>query len=136
MIFENLRSFIQYVRKIFRKSTISYPLMRIRTSAFQRINVKFLGKICVRTKWIISLYYVYCDAVLLIQPWCEHIYSSLEIVTLLKQLGSNKRFQFLIKTLIKYFLTHFMPLVSFYTPWKYRKTFSFLMLSGGEETGQ
>ena len=28
-------------------------------------------------------------------------------------------------------LTHFMPLVSFYTPWEHLKTFNFLMFSGG-----
>ena len=31
----------------------------------------------------------------------------------------------------KYTLTHFMPLVSFGTPWKYQKTFGFLIFSGG-----
>ena len=30
-------------------------------------------------------------------------------------------------------LTHFMPLVSFYAPWKHQKTFGFLMFSGGIE---
>ena len=30
-------------------------------------------------------------------------------------------------------LTHFMPLVSFYTPWKYQKTRCFLIFSGGVE---
>ena len=30
----------------------------------------------------------------------------------------------------RYFFTHFMPLVSFYTPWKHQKTFGFLMFSG------
>ena len=33
-------------------------------------------------------------------------------------------------------LTHFMPLSSFYTPWKYQKTSDFLMFSGGIEGGQ
>ena len=32
-------------------------------------------------------------------------------------------------------LTHFMPLVSFYTTWKRQKTYSFLMFSGGVERG-
>ena len=30
-------------------------------------------------------------------------------------------------------LTHFMPLVSFYTPWKYQNTWGFLTFSGGIE---
>ena len=30
-------------------------------------------------------------------------------------------------------LTHFMRLVSFYTPWKHQKTKGFLMFSGGLE---
>ena len=30
-------------------------------------------------------------------------------------------------------LTHFMPLVSFYTPWKHQKTIGFLMFSAGLE---
>ena len=33
-------------------------------------------------------------------------------------------------------LTHFKPLVSFYTPWKHQKTFGFIMFSGGIETDQ
>ena len=33
-------------------------------------------------------------------------------------------------------LTHFMPLVSFYTPSKHQKTFGFLMFLGGIERGQ
>ena len=33
-------------------------------------------------------------------------------------------------------LAHFMPLVSFYTPWKYQKTSSFLIFSGGIERDQ
>ena len=34
------------------------------------------------------------------------------------------------------YLTHFMPLGSFYTPGKYQKTRGFLMFSGGIETDQ
>ena len=34
------------------------------------------------------------------------------------------------------FLTHFMPLISFYTPWKHQKTSDFLMFSGGIERDQ
>ena len=46
-------SSIQYVRKIFRKSNISDPLIRTRTCAYQGVrNVNF-GKFCVRTKWMI-----------------------------------------------------------------------------------
>ena len=30
-------------------------------------------------------------------------------------------------------LTHFQPLFHFYTPWKHKKTFAFLMFSGGIE---
>ena len=33
-------------------------------------------------------------------------------------------------------LTHFMPLVSFYTLWKYQKTSGFLILFGGPESDQ
>ena len=33
-------------------------------------------------------------------------------------------------------LTHFMPLVSFYTAWKHQKTSGFLMFSGGIERDQ
>ena len=33
-------------------------------------------------------------------------------------------------------LAHFMPLVSFDTPWKYQKPFGFLILSGGIERDQ
>ena len=33
-------------------------------------------------------------------------------------------------------LTNFMPLVSFYTPWKHKKSFDFLLFSGGIETDQ
>ena len=33
-------------------------------------------------------------------------------------------------------LTHLIPLVSFYTPWKQQKTFGFLMFSGGIEKVQ
>ena len=32
------------------------------------------------------------------------------------------------------FLTHFMPIVSFYTPWKHRKTRGFLFSRGQKET--
>ena len=35
-----------------------------------------------------------------------------------------------------YILTHFMQLVSFSTPWKHKKTFGFLMFSGGIERDQ
>ena len=35
-----------------------------------------------------------------------------------------------------YQLTHFLPLVYFYTPWKHQKTFCFLMFSGGIERDQ
>ena len=31
----------------------------------------------------------------------------------------------------KTLLTHFMPLISFDTPWKYQKTKGFMMFSGG-----
>ena len=33
-------------------------------------------------------------------------------------------------------LTHFMPLVSYYMPWKHEKTFGFFMFSGGVERNQ
>ena len=33
-------------------------------------------------------------------------------------------------------VTHFIPLVSFYTPWKHQKTRGFLMFSGGLERDQ
>ena len=33
-------------------------------------------------------------------------------------------------------LTHFMPLASFYIPWKLQKTRGFLMFSGGIEKDQ
>ena len=33
-------------------------------------------------------------------------------------------------------LTHFIPLVSFYTPWKHRKAFGFVVFSGGIERDQ
>ena len=33
-------------------------------------------------------------------------------------------------------LTHFMSLVYFYTPWKYQKTFDFLIFSGGKKRDQ
>ena len=33
-------------------------------------------------------------------------------------------------------LTHFATLVFFYTPWKYQKTYDFLMISGGIEKDQ
>ena len=36
----------------------------------------------------------------------------------------------------KQLLKHFIPLVSLYTPWKYKKTKSILMFSGGLERGQ
>ena len=32
-------------------------------------------------------------------------------------------------------LTHFSPMLHFYTPWKRQKTFDFLMFSGGIEIG-
>ena len=35
-----------------------------------------------------------------------------------------------------FLLTYFMPLVSFYTPWKHQKTSGFLMFSGGIERDQ
>ena len=35
-----------------------------------------------------------------------------------------------------YYLTHFMSLISFYTPWKHQKTFGFLMFSWGVERDQ
>ena len=42
-----------YVRKIFRKTNISYPLTRTRTCAYQEVrNVSFFGKFCVPTKWM------------------------------------------------------------------------------------
>ena len=34
------------------------------------------------------------------------------------------------------YLTHFMPVLSFYTPWKHQETFGFLMFSGGVESDQ
>ena len=41
----------QGIRKIFRKTNISYPLIRTRTCAYQGIrNVSFSGKRCVQTK--------------------------------------------------------------------------------------
>ena len=33
-------------------------------------------------------------------------------------------------------LTHVMPLISFYTPWKRQKTYGFMMISGGVERDQ
>ena len=33
-------------------------------------------------------------------------------------------------------LTHFMPLISFYTPWKHQKTYGCLMFSGDIERDQ
>ena len=33
-------------------------------------------------------------------------------------------------------LTHFMPVISFYTPWKHQKTSGFLMFLGGIERDQ
>ena len=40
-----------YVRKIFRETDISDPLIRTRTCAYQRVrNISFCGKICVRIK--------------------------------------------------------------------------------------
>ena len=37
-------------------------------------------------------------------------------------------------SLLHFFLTHFMPLVSFDTPWKHQKTSGFPMFSGGIES--
>ena len=54
-IFTNLtgRSFILYVRKVFRKTNISYSLIHTRTFAYQRGKKwQFFGKFCVRTKSI------------------------------------------------------------------------------------
>ena len=47
-------SSIQYVRKIFRKTNISYPLIRTRTCAYQEErNIRFSEKFSVRTIWMI-----------------------------------------------------------------------------------
>ena len=44
---------IKYVRKIYRKSNISYYLIRSRTYAYQRVqNATFLVNFCVRTLWM------------------------------------------------------------------------------------
>ena len=51
----------------------------------------------------------------------------------------KKRFLMLNKLILTSFLstlTHFMPLVSFYIPWKLQKTRGFLMFSGGIEKDQ
>ena len=47
-----MESLIQYVRKVFRKTDISYPLIRTREYLYQGLrNVIFSGKFCIRTKW-------------------------------------------------------------------------------------
>ena len=44
---------IKYVRKIYRKSNISYYLIRARAYAYQRVqNAIFLVNFCVRTLWM------------------------------------------------------------------------------------
>ena len=44
---------IKYVRKIFRKTSISNPLICICTCAYQGVRkVSFFGKFCVRTYWM------------------------------------------------------------------------------------
>ena len=46
---------------------------------------------------------------------------------------SRSNMMFIYLSMFKGLLTHFMPQVSFNTPWKHQKTFSFLMFSGGIE---
>ena len=54
----NKGSFIEYIRKIFRKTNISYPLVHKRTAAYQGVrDVSFseFGKICVRIRRIVDI---------------------------------------------------------------------------------
>ena len=46
---------------------------------------------------------------------------------------SRSNVMFIYLSMFKGLLTHFMPQVSFNTPWKHQKTFGFLMFSGGIE---
>ena len=46
---------------------------------------------------------------------------------------SRSNVMFIYLSMFKGLLTHFMPQVSFNTPWKHQKTFDFLMFSGGIE---
>ena len=79
----------------------------------------------------------------------KRLWTSLKILFSTKHLlaitnilpGGRNRLKHLLrkKTLYKrpkQMLTHFMPLVSFYTPWKYQKAIGFLMFSGCIERDQ
>ena len=46
------------------------------------------------------------------------------------------KFVYSEREFVSYSLIHFMPLVSFYTSWKHRKTYGFLMFFGGIERDQ
>ena len=47
-------SSIWYIRKIFRKTNISYPLIRTHTCTYPGVrNVSFLVYFCIRNKWMI-----------------------------------------------------------------------------------
>ena len=52
----SMASSIWYVHKIFRKTYISYPMISTRSCAYQEgKKCQFLGKFCVRTKWMIPI---------------------------------------------------------------------------------
>ena len=59
---------------------------------------------------------------------------SMNSTSSLSSLSVNAYVQFLVQYM-DFFLTHFIPLVSFYTPWKHQKTSGFLF-SGGIERAQ
>ena len=59
------------------------------------------------------------------------IFQKLVGIVLIPQKAQNELFIDVLSN--RFSLTHFMPRVSFYTPWKQQKTSGFLMFSGGIE---
>ena len=109
---------------------------------FKNKEVKTIRKCC---RWDTMLS---CSASITKKPWCLHIRSLSGIRLLRKQflivlklltIGKNMKIYWqqtkesTAQRKILYFplLTHFMPLASFYTSWKYHKTRGLLIFSGG-----
>ena len=116
----------------FPKSNISNPLIRTRTYAYQRVrNVSFSENFSyILNEWsplgVLRIFRKKNSgqkpATLQKAPssrvFLEKICESFQRITFLKHVNHC------------FWLTHFMPLVSFYTPWTHQKTWCFLFSVG------
>ena len=114
-------SFIYYARKIFRKTSISYPLLRPRASAYQGVkNASFLGGFV----YIVTRWSLFCNA--------SKCYEGLSFCCNVHLYSAAKVDSFSTYAKFWWFLKPFMLLVSFYTPWKHPLTSGSLMFLGGK----